>query len=536
MVRPGLIALLVVELLYLTIRFDSQALDTASSGWLRLVAWSPQFLRLAITITVVFLLLQARRATGGAADAAPRFPWSARLAALAVHLGALFLFIEVSGAVFEGSLEPRGTLPASMPPALRVGAWLLLGTVSIGAWTLALAPRHLRLLLAGRGWALAGLGIALGAGAWMSGYLTEALWTPLAGYTFSLAGAVLAGIYPRIVSDPGKLILGTPEFKVSIAPECSGYEGIGLLLAFLGVYLWMFRRELRFPGALLLLPLGAATIWLVNVARIVLLIVIGTSGWKSIALGGFHSQAGWLAFNAVALGLVALLDRGRFFRKPLPAADVASQPADDSTTAYLAPFLVVMASAMVTGAFSAGVDWLYPVRVLAAVCVLWAFRRSYSNLGWTLSWRAVAIGCLTFAIWIALVPADAGSDGWPAALQSVPLHWAAAWLVLRVIGYTVTVPLVEELAFRGYLTRRLIHTEFHRLPVGLFTWSSFVVSSVLFGALHGGYWLAGTVAGMTFALALYQRRALGDAVVAHATTNGLIALYVLTTGRWSVWS
>ena len=54
MVRPGLIALLVVELLYLTIRFDSQALDTASSGWLRLVAWSPQFLRLAITITVVF--------------------------------------------------------------------------------------------------------------------------------------------------------------------------------------------------------------------------------------------------------------------------------------------------------------------------------------------------------------------------------------------------------------------------------------------------------------------------------------------------
>jgi exosortase E/protease (VPEID-CTERM system) len=533
-VRPGLLALLVAELLYLTIRFDSQALDTASSGWLRLVAWSPQFLRLAITVTVVFLLLQARRATEGAT--APPFSWPARLAALALHLGALFLFIQVSGAVFERSLDPRATGPALMPPALQVAAWLLLCTVSIGAWALAFAPSQLRLLLAGRGWALAGLGIALGAGAWMSGYLTEALWRPLAGYTFALAGGALALIYPRIVSDPGKLILGTPEFKVSIAPECSGYEGIGLLLAFLSVYLWLFRRELRFPGALLLLPLGAATIWLVNVVRIVLLIVIGTSGWTSIALGGFHSQAGWLAFNAVALGLVAVLNRGRFFMKPALAADVAPRTADDSTTAYLAPFLVVMASAMVTGAFSAGIDWLYPVRVLAAVCVLWVFRRSYSNLGWTMSWRAVAIGCLTFAIWIALVPADVGSDGWPAALQSVPFHWAAAWLVLRVIGYTITVPLVEELAFRGYLTRRLIHTEFQRLPVGLFTWSSFLVSSLLFGALHGGYWLAGTVAGMTFALAMYQRRALGDAVVAHATTNGLIALYVLATGRWSVWS
>jgi len=69
----------------------------------------------------------------------------------------------------------------------------------------------------------------------------------------------------------------------------------------------------------------------------------------------------------------------------------------------------------------------------------------------------------------------------------------------------------------------------------LFSCWSFVVSSLLFGALHGGLWRAGTIAGMTFALALYQRRAIGDAVVAHAPTNGLIAMYVLATGRWSMW-
>jgi len=64
---------------------------------------------------------------------------------------------------------------------------------------------------------------------------------------------------------------------------------------------------------------------------------------------------------------------------------------------------------------------------------------------------------------------------------------------------------------------------------------SIVYLSLLFGALHGGFWLAGTIAGMAFAIALYQRRALGDAVLAHATTNGLIAFYVLATGRWSMW-
>ena len=543
MLRPGLIALLVAELLYLTIRFDSQALDDAPSAWLRVVAWSPQYLRLAITITVVTLLLQVRRLrTDDAPEAASSVrspacvPPSARFACLGVHLVALLLFIQVSESVFDSSAVTFGVPGAGAYPGLWVGAWLLLGALAITAWALAFAPRHITFLSARRGRAVAGLGIVLGSAAWLSGVLTEALWAPLARHTFALAGGMLAIIYPQIVSDPDRLILGTPSFKVAIAPQCSGYEGVGLLLAFLTAYLCLFRRELRFPGALALLPLGAVTIWVVNVVRIVLLIVIGTSGWPTIALGGFHSQAGWLAFNAVALAFVALLNRGRFFMRAAPALASAPHVEGDSTTAYLAPFVVVMASAMVTGAFSAGIDWLYPLRVVAAVWVLWVFRKSYSNLGWTLSWRAVAIGCVTFAIWIALVPADRVNAGWPSALQSVPFHWAAAWMLLRVIGYTITVPLVEELAFRGYLTRRLMRADFQRLPVGLFSWSSFLVSSALFGALHGGLWLAGTIAGMTFALALYQRRAFGDAVLAHATTNGLIALYVLATGRWSVWS
>jgi exosortase E/protease (VPEID-CTERM system) len=529
--RPALIALLVAELLYLTVRFDSQALDDAPSMWLRLVAWSPQYLRLAVTVAVVLLLLKIRRLWPGAPPDGASASLATRAAWLGVHFGALLLFIQVSAIVFE--------VPgAGRHPALRVGAWVVLGATALVAWALALAPRRVAVLPAGRSRTLVALGLTLGSAAWLSGYLTEALWRPLARYTFGVAAAVLGVIYPQVVSDPAKLILGTPVFKVAIAPACSGYEGVGLLLAFLTIYLWLFRHELRFPGALMLLPLGAIAIWFVNALRIVALIVIGTSGWPAVALGGFHSQAGWLAFNAVGLAFVLVLNRGRFFMKAAEAAP-AGEAAENAqaTTAYLAPLLVVMASAMLTGAFSADIDWLYPVRVIAAVWLLWVFRKSYSNLGWTLSWRAVAIGCATFAIWIAMVPDGPGEgEGWPAALQSVPFHWAAAWLVLRVIGYTITVPLVEELAFRGYLTRRLMHADFQQLPIGLFSWSSFVISSVLFGALHGGLWLAGTVAGMTFALALYQRRALGDAVVAHATTNGLIAVYVFTTGRWSVWS
>jgi len=524
----GLVALLIGEVLYLTIRFDSQVLDDASSVWLRLVSFSPQYLRVAITVAVVLLLLNGRQLLTRASVESEPTPRSWPLW-LFVHLASTLLFVQASSVVFD---PPA----AGSHPAFWVGTWFALGVTALGSWAFAVSPRHLSYLTARRGRALAAVGVVVGSLAWLGGVLTEGLWSSLARYTFTVAGGILGLIYPNVVSDPARLVLGTPTFKVAIAPACSGYEGIGLLLAFLTIYFWLFRRELRFPGALVLLPVGAAAIWLVNALRIAVLIVIGTSGWPAIALGGFHSQAGWLAFNAVGLAMVALLNRGRFFMKS-PARARDSERVDDSTIAYLAPLLVVMASAMLTGAFSAGIDWLYPVRVIAAVGVLWVFRKHYTNLGWTMSWRAVAIGCATFAVWIALVPSGpSAADQWPAALRAVPVHWAAAWMLLRVIGYTITVPLVEELAFRGYLTRRLMGEDFQRLPIGLFSWSSFAISSVLFGALHGGLWLAGTIAGMTFALALYQRRALGDAVLAHATTNGLIAVYVFATGRWSVWS
>ena len=76
--RIGLLALLVGQLLYLTIRFDSQALGNSASPWLRLVAWSPQYLRLAITVVVVFLLLQAKRGSIGKALLHPVMSSAAR--------------------------------------------------------------------------------------------------------------------------------------------------------------------------------------------------------------------------------------------------------------------------------------------------------------------------------------------------------------------------------------------------------------------------------------------------------------------------
>ncbi|MEO7275306.1 MAG: exosortase E/protease, VPEID-CTERM system [Vicinamibacterales bacterium] len=527
------LVLLSAELLYLTFRFDTQVLYASPSIYAQLLGWAPQFLRLASSIAVVVLLL----AGGDLLRSVKRLPPPAtvawRLGPLVAHASLLVAFAGITARLLEGD-------PASLRhPALSLTlAWLLTGAATLVAWALVVLPARTWMQAASTaGWRLA-WGALGGVAVWCVGFLSEELWLSLARYTFAVVEWLLRLIYPTTVSDASRLLIGTPQFKVTIAPACSGYEGIGLVLAFLSIYLWLFRKELRFPAALILLPLGAITIWVVNAIRIVALVVIGTSGWKAIASGGFHSQAGWLAFNAVSLAFVGLTLRGGYFQKAQPAA--AGDPEPDTalaTTAYLGPFAAITATAMLTSAVSAGFDWLYPLRVLAGGAVIWTFRRGYGGLRWSWSWPACAMGVATFVIWLALLPSSASTKAlWPAALSSVPGYWAALWLGVRAFGYVIAVPIVEELAFRGFLTRRLVAANFDALPLGRFSWPAFLLSSLLFGALHGRLWLAGTVAGMAFALALYRRGELGDAVQAHATTNGLLMVYAIATGRWAVWS
>ena len=138
MPQLGLIALLVSELVYLTIRFDTQALDRASSPWLHLVAWSPQYLRLAIAAAIALLALRSSRLGVSSSPRSPAASASSRIAWLAVHLGALALFIQISAVVFD---------PARSSPhaAGWVLAWFLSGLCALVAWGLALAPRRVRL-------------------------------------------------------------------------------------------------------------------------------------------------------------------------------------------------------------------------------------------------------------------------------------------------------------------------------------------------------------------------------------------------------
>jgi CAAX prenyl protease-like protein len=77
--------------------------------------------------------------------------------------------------------------------------------------------------------------------------------------------------------------------------------------------------------------------------------------------------------------------------------------------------------------------------------------------------------------------------------------------------------------------------DFETIPLACITWFALLGSSIAFGALHGDRWISGTVAGLLYGFAAAHRGKLGDAVIAHAATNALLAVYVLFCNQWQLW-
>jgi CAAX prenyl protease-like protein len=109
------------------------------------------------------------------------------------------------------------------------------------------------------------------------------------------------------------------------------------------------------------------------------------------------------------------------------------------------------------------------------------------------------------------------------------------WIAVRVVAAVVTVPIAEELAFRGYLARRLMDREFDQVAFSALRAAAIAISSVMFGLMHGAQWGVGIVAGVAYALVVKRTGRFGDAVVAHATSNLLLAVWVLSRGDWGLW-
>ena len=183
--------------------------------------------------------------------------------------------------------------------------------------------------------------------------------------------------------------------------------------------------------------------------------------------------------------------------------------------------------------------WTYPAQTLICGALLLWFWRDYELRAPRKIWFALVIGVGVFAIWIApqqflgFQPRLIGFD--PEVFASQPsLYWGT--VILRFLRLVVVVPLVEEIFWRGFLLRYLVNERFTTVPVGTFSWFSFAVVTLAFGLAHSpADWIAALICGALYNLVAYRTRSLASCVVAHATTNLLLGLWIMQTRQWGFW-
>ena len=461
------------------------------------------------------------RSLGNLVRATPvQFGW------LAIHGLLVATLIPLSYSLYNGALPlPFGVLLAI---AVSVGG---LATAAAG---IAVVPPTAWLQGArtlGMIWLYAAIAALLGTGAWE---LSETLWQEAASITFLSVQHILTPVLPSLTSDPVERILSTDRFAVQISETCSGLEGMGMMLAFTVAWLIYFRREYIFPRAFVLIPIGLLTIFALNIVRIAALMLIGYAGFPDIASFGFHSQAGWIAFNAAAGALVV------FSRDSSLTHRIQGPAKTDSTNhaaVYLMPLLCLLGAAMVSRALSGsrGLEVLYPLRFFAGAWGLWRYRRDLTAMNWRWSWRAIVSAVLVFLVWIEAATFFLPETGKPIQLNSYDSVFQLFWISVRFTSSILVVPIAEELAYRGYLMRRLGSGDFTAIKYEWVNWTGLLVSSIAFGLSHGLMWLPGIFAGLVFGILAKRSGSLGEAVVAHGVCNAMIGVMVLSTGKWQLW-
>jgi CAAX prenyl protease-like protein len=197
--------------------------------------------------------------------------------------------------------------------------------------------------------------------------------------------------------------------------------------------------------------------------------------------------------------------------------------------------LLVLAAGMISRASSGHFETWYALRLLAGGAALAVYWPRLRGLDWRFSWRAAAAGVAVFALWLWASRLLLPREDMPAGLAAMSASSRALWIAGRVATALVVVPFAEELAYRGYLLRRLVAADFESVPFAAVGWIPVLVTAIAYGILNGPLWAAGIAAGIVFALLLTRTRRMGEAVAAHVIANALLCAAVLLWHQWQLW-
>ena len=187
------------------------------------------------------------------------------------------------------------------------------------------------------------------------------------------------------------------------------------------------------------------------------------------------------------------------------------------------------------------------IRGIGALAVVWLFRRHFPPLGKAHLGIAIVAGVAVAAGWVvgqkffshiglggSWIFLDAKNPEDPSAGISTFSWYSQA--TLRISVACITVPIVEELFWRGFLLRAFISWDhFEKIPLGKFTWFSFLGTSLLSIAQHPDNWGVSVFCWFAYNGLMYWKKSILCLIITHGVTNLALYLYVLWAKDWLFW-
>ena len=215
------------------------------------------------------------------------------------------------------------------------------------------------------------------------------------------------------------------------------------------------------------------------------------------------------------------------------------------STPYVLPFGVFMVLLALQKYNPLPQNLEFGLRCVILAAVLWVFSRRVLSFRVVNLAGSLAIGVGVFLIWVAPDALIAGYrqhwlfqnslTGQVTATIDAAARADVVALFFRALRATILVPIIEELFWRAWALRWAADSDFERMPLGSYTTSSFWIVAALFAAEHGPYWEVGLICGIIYNLWMGKTRSLGDLILTHAVTNGVLCAYVIATGKWEYW-
>ena len=147
---------------------------------------------------------------------------------------------------------------------------------------------------------------------------------------------------------------------------------------------------------------------------------------------------------------------------------------------YIIPFAIFIGFGLIGSQFENGAYFIYPIKTVAVAIALYVYRKNYVELYQKIAVKSIFIACfvgiVVFVIWIlpeGLYPTLGDSQFNPFIFENK--SWVIFQIIFRLIGAVLVVPIFEELFWRSFLIRWIINQDFKKIPIGKFTWLSFIL-------------------------------------------------------------